>query len=447
MTRFAAFGRHPLTLAGVVVATASGIGFVVLVIAVLAGLFDHPYAGLVVAVALPAMLVLGLLLIPAGRWLERRARARHGGAGHDRPVLDFRQARVRRTALVIALLTAVNIVVVLLGSYAALRRMESPAFCGQACHTPMQPQFVAWRDSVHAGTTCVQCHIGEGASAFVHAKLAGVRQLAHVLTNSYARPTPPGAEMPPGAQAQTCLGCHRPTRPSADRIIVIREYADDETNAETATMLQMRLGAIHWHADPANRVEYVATGAASETIPYVKVTRPDGQVREYVTADATDQIIRDGTRRTMDCIDCHTTVGHPIAPTAERAVDEAMAAGLVSRQLPHVRREAVRLMKASYAGEAEAEDTIEREFRGFYQSRGGAIDEPAVSRTVAALQALYRRNVFPDMKVTWGSYPDNRGHLTLAGCFRCHDDSHTDKTGAAIRADCELCHRQVVAPD
>jgi hypothetical protein len=124
-----------------------------------------------------------------------------------------------------------------------------------------------------------------------------------------------------------------------------------------------------------------------------------------------------------------------------------MAAGRVSRQLPHARREAVRLMKASYGGEAEAVDTIEREFRGFYQSRGGTIDEHAVARTVAALQALYRRNVFPAMKVTWGSYPDNRGHLTLAGCFRCHDDSHTDRTGAVISADCETCHTQLVAPD
>jgi hypothetical protein len=103
-------------------------------------------------------------------------------------------------------------------------------------------------------------------------------------------------------------------------------------------------------------------------------------------------------------------------------------------------------MKATYATEADAERTIDREFRGFYQSRGGPIDEQAVARTVAALQAVYRRNVFPAMNVTWGSYPDNRGHFTSTGCFRCHDDSHKDKSGAAISADCEYCHRQIDPP-
>ena len=32
------------------------------------------------------------------------------------------------------------------------------------------------------------------------------------------------------------------------------------------------------------------------------------------------------------------------------------------------------------------------------------------TRTVTALQGLYRRSVFPTMQVTWGTYPDNRGH-------------------------------------
>jgi hypothetical protein len=74
------------------------------------------------------------------------------------------------------------------------------------------------------------------------------------------------------------------------------------------------------------------------------------------------------------------------------------------------------------------------------------VDEQAVAQTVAALQALYRRNVFPAMNVTFGSYPDNRGHITSTGCFRCHDDSHMDKSGATISADCEYCHKQSDAP-
>ena len=452
MTRFAALARHPLAIAGVLIATVSGVLFFALVIAVLAGLFDNPYAGLVVGVAVPGALVLGLLLIPAGMWLERRKR-RSDPSAADWPVLDFRRASVRRTALAVVALTAVNIVIVLLAGYGSLHWMESPAFCGQVCHTPMQPQFTAWGEGPHARIACAQCHIGEGAAGFVRAKLAGVRQLSHVITNSYARPTPPGAEMPPGKQAETCRRCHQPERTVGDRIRVIREFADDEAGTQATTVLQMHLGAssvapraIHWHADPAIRVEYVSTDAANETIPYVKVTDANGQVKEFVTADATDEVIRAGTRRTMDCIDCHNTVGHPIAPSPEQAVDRAVAAGLVSRELPHARREGVRLMKATYASEDDAARAIDREFRGFYQSRGGPVDEQAVARTVAALQAVYRRNVFPAMNVTWGSYPDNRGHVTSTGCFRCHDDSHTDKSGATISADCEFCHRQIEPP-
>jgi hypothetical protein len=225
-----------------------------------------------------------------------------------------------------------------------------------------------------------------------------------------------------------------------------REYADDEANTETVTTMQMRMGAIHWHADPATRVEYVTTDEAKETIPYVKVTRPNGDVREFVTSDANAQVIRTATRRTMDCVDCHNTVGHPIAATPEQAVDRAMAAGQISRSLPFARREGVRLMRSSYANADEAAGAIDREVRGFYESHGGAVDAQAVTRTVGALQALYRRSVFPAMKVTWGSYPDNRGHLTSTGCFRCHDGSHTDASGATISADCELCHKDAVAP-
>ena len=62
---------------------------------------------------------------------------------------------------------------------------------------------------------------------------------------------------------------------------------------------------------------------------------------------------------------------------------------------------------------------------------------------MTALQDIYRRNVFPVMKVTFGTYPDNLGHTTSSGCFRCHDGSLTAKDGTTINADCEYCHKQL----
>jgi hypothetical protein len=439
---------HPLAIVGVMLTTASAAVFLALVIAILAGWLQNPYAGLVVFVALPVAFVAGLLLIPIGARLQRNKLGREPGAD-DWPVVDFRRAQVRRTALLVTALTAVNIVILLLAGYGSLHWMESPGFCGQVCHTPMQPQFTAWTNGPHARIACIECHIGEGAAGFVHAKLSGVRQLLHVASNSYPRPVSPGADMEPGAQARTCINCHQPSESAGDRVRLIREYADNEANAETTTVLRMNLDRlpagpdIHWHADPNIRVEYVATDAKAETIPYVKVTNARGEVKEYVAPDTPAQVIETGVRRDMDCVDCHNTVGHPISQTPERAVDEAIAAAQVSRGLPFARREGVRLMKGSYPDHDAADRAIDQGLKDFYKSNGGSTDEAELKRSVAALQNLYRRNVFPTMKVTWGSYPNQKGHITSNGCFRCHDDSHAAKDGTTISADCEYCHKQL----
>jgi len=447
--RFETLARHPLAIAGALITTASAVVFIALVIAELIGLLENPYSGLVVFIALPGVFLVGLLLIPLGMWLEQRKLERHPEAAAGWPVIDLGKPVVRRRVLLFAALTGVNVIIILIAGYGSLHWMDSPQFCGQACHTPMEPQFTAWRDGPHSRIACAHCHIGSGAQGFVQAKLAGTRQLAHVITNSVPKPVPPGAHMAPGAQAKTCLGCHQPTRGKSDRIRVIREFADDEGNTETVTVLQMFMGgptsdghSIHWHADPANRIEYVATGEDRQTIIYVKATDAKGQVKEYRAADVTDQAINSGTRRTMDCVDCHNTVGHPISPTAERMVDRAIAAGEVSSKLPFARREGVRLVTASYPSQDDAINAIDRGVRDFYAKQSGA-DAQAVSRAAAALQDVYRRNVFPSMKVTWGSYPENRVHIASPGCARCHDDEHKAKDGSAINGDCEYCHREI----
>jgi len=433
------------------ITTASAAVFIALVIAEFIGLFENPYSGLVVFIALPALFVFGLLLIPLGMRLEQR-RLQHDPSAAGWPVFDFNQPAVRVRALMFVGLTAVNIVIILLAGYGSLHWMDSPQFCGQVCHTAMQPQFVAWSEGPHSRIACAHCHIGSGAEGFVRAKLAGTRQLVHVITGKVPAPVPPGAHMAPGAQAQTCLGCHKPSRTGADRIRVIREYADDEANTENVTVLQMFMGgptsgghSIHWHADPANRIEYVASGADRQTIIYIKATDAKGQVKEYRAADVTDEAINSGTRRTMDCVDCHNTVGHPISPAAERTVNRAIASGGVSAKLPFARREGVRLVTASYSSQDEASNAIERGVRDFYAKQAGA-DPQAVARAAAALQDAYRHNVFPPMKVTWGSYPENRGHIASPGCVRCHDDEHKAKDGSAISGDCEYCHKQIEMP-
>jgi nitrate/TMAO reductase-like tetraheme cytochrome c subunit len=445
-----ALARHPVSLAGIVLTTASAVGFIALLAALLFGLFNNPYAALVVFIALPALFLLGLLLIPFGMWLEHRRLIRHPDAARDWFVIDLRLPATRRLAVVVVALTALNAVIVLLAGYGALHSMESPAFCGQACHTPMHPQFTAWQSAPHSQVACVQCHIGEGGRAFVKYKLNGMRQLYHVVTGHYPRPIPGVADMRPAQEV--CGACHWSGKGFGDVVRIKREYAGDEANTETMTVLRMLLGgpgrpapggrAIHWHADPRVRIEFIFTDGERQTIPFVKYTDARGNVREYAAQGTTPEQLAKGTWRTMDCIDCHNAVAHRITPTPEQAVDAALAAGRIDRTLPFIRREGVRLLSSNHATSDEAARAIGDELRTFYASRGGA-DDAQVTGAVAALQAIQRRNVFPTMKVTFGTYPDNNGHTTSSGCFRCHDGSLTAKDGSTINADCEYCHEQI----
>jgi nitrate/TMAO reductase-like tetraheme cytochrome c subunit len=443
--------RHPVTLAGVVIATVSAVAFLTLVAGDMLGMFTNPYAGLVIFVAVPALFAFGLVLIPLGVWLHRRRLRRNPSASVDWPVVDLRVRRVRVIVIVATALTIVNATLILLAAQGSLHYMETPEFCGLTCHTPMHPQYTAWQNTTHSNVDCVQCHIGEGAKALVHYKLAGVRMLVHVLRGNYPRPVPASTAVLRPA-LETCGTCHSSTLGHGDRTRTVREYAEDETNTETATTLTLHVGgpgqptasgrAIHWHADPNLRIEYITTDADRQTIPFVRTINAKGETTEYVVEGTTPETLAAGTTRTMDCIDCHNGAAHRISPSAEQAVNRAMAAGQISPALPFVRREAVRLLKSEYRDEPAARAAIESGFRAVYAASKAGVDQALVSQAIAATQHLYRTNVFPAMKVTWGVYRDNIGHTTSDGCFRCHDGNHVTPTGKAISANCAYCHEQ-----
>jgi hypothetical protein len=54
---------------------------------------------------------------------------------------------------------------------------------------------------------------------------------------------------------------------------------------------------------------------------------------------------------------------------------------------------------------------------------------------------IWQRNIFPEMKITWGTYVNNIGHNDYPGCFRCHDEKHKTQDGKKmITQDCNACH-------
>ena len=143
-------------------------------------------------------------------------------------------------------------------------------------------------------------------------------------------------------------------------------------------------------------------------------------------------------------MDCHNRPSHPMAATPERAVDELIARGAIPRTLPFVRREAVKALKAAYPTQEAAGEGISRTLRDFYRSQypqAFMSQRQDVEKAVQAADTIYRRNVFPEMNVQFGTYPNNVGHMDFPGCFRCHDDNHKSKAGKAISQDCEACHQ------
>ena len=436
-----------------VLTTVSAVLFLVVFLADLFGFHTNPYLGILFFLILPGIFLFGLALIPIGAWLERRRRARGKAPSEIHwPRLDLNDPVQRRAAVLIFALTMANVVIVSLAAYRGVEYMDSVAFCGQVCHSVMKPEFVAYQDGPHSRVTCVQCHIGSGASWFARSKLSGTRQVFAVAFNTYSKPIPSPVENLRPAR-DTCEQCHWPEKFHGDTIQRKVEYADDAENTETVTTLRVHVGGgserlglatgIHWHMNVANRVEYIATDERRQVIPWVRITDQGGNVREYVAEGVKPEDLRRGEKRLMDCMDCHNRPSHPMAASAERAVDEVIARGEIPRALPFVRREAVKALKAEYPNETAALDAIARSLRDYYRTEHEPLymsRRQDVERAVTAAQNVFQRNVFPEMNVGFGTYPNNIGHMDFPGCFRCHDDSHKAADGKTITQDCETCH-------
>ena len=412
-----------LRIAGAVLTTVSAVLFLVVFLADLFGLHTNPYLGVVFFLVLPAVFLLGLVLFAIGNWPT------------EWPRIDFNVPAQRTTAVIVLALTIANVVIVSMAAYRGVEYMDSVAFCGQVCHTPMQPEFVAHQTGAHANVKCVECHVGAGAASFVSAKAAGTRRVFAMIRRNYSRPIVPEPDQLVKA-SEACEQCHSPAQYHGDKMQRVVEYADNEKNAETVTTIKVHVGGgderrglangIHWHMNVANEIEYIATDKTRQTIPWVRMKDRNGQVREFVVAGTTPEQLAKGERRRMDCMDCHNRPSHVIAPTPERAVNDAMATGSIPLTLPFIHRESVKALKAGNPAM----------LRDFYRSEPRA----QVDRAVMAVQDIYQRNVFPAMNVMFGTYPNNIGHIDSPGCFRCHDDDHKSNDGKKIGQDCETCH-------
>lgn len=452
-------GNNPISLVGAAFTTAAGVTLVWFWLLELTSQRPvHPYLGILLFMILPAVFAFGLALIPVGLVRRRRLLRKEGKLPTEYPRVDFQAPIVRNALLLLGAVTVLNVAIMGTATYKGVEYLDSTQFCGLTCHTVMTPEYAAFVDSPHSRVGCVQCHIGPGAGWFVKSKLSGVRQVFAVALGTYSRPIPsPVHELRPARE--TCEQCHWPQKFTGDKLLIKKKYADDEANTLSYTVIALKVGGrngqraagIHGaHLDAKARITYVTIDGRREVIPRVTYRDDKGEMVEYVSEDTkvTPEQLAKGETRDMDCIDCHNRPTHAFE-LPEQGVDRAITEGRISPELPFVRKKGIELLKVEYPDHKTAQSRISTALNDYYRENYPELHRThrnEVEAAAAGLFAVYERNVFPEMRVTWGTHPSHLGHDDSPGCFRCHDESHKAKDGRTITQDCEACH-SLVAQD
>jgi nitrate/TMAO reductase-like tetraheme cytochrome c subunit len=424
-----------------------------------------PYIGMLIYVALPLLLVTGLLLIPVGTLWEARRRAAAARRGSAMPAplqLDFGNPRHLLGVLIFAGITVVILATLGATGYGAVEFMDSPGFCGGLCHTVMEPQYEPYKRSAHREVECVACHIGPGADWYVQSKLSGVRQLVAVVIDSYPRPIPAPIENLRPAR-DTCEECHHREQAYDLILRIYRSYLPDENNTTHVRALAFRVGTggsqfedaggVHWHTSA--ELWYQTADHERQIIGAVEVKTTDG-VEEWVNPEvATEDLLEP---RLMDCIDCHNRTAHKI-PSPNELIDEALADGRLSADLPFLKREALRLLNVyeedltfqELQARWSQEDWFEQlwDFYEVTYPQVATSEQGTIQTTMDELKRISDTVYYPDMNTSWLTYPENRGHPDDSGrnvgCFRCHTtlvkvDSGELLAGGQGGSGCLACH-------
>lgn len=192
-------------------------GFSLLLIVLLfiiSTLFDQggSYLGLFIYIALPALMIIGLLLIPIGMLANiRRKEDDEDYHNRKKPIIDLNDKRHQNAFVIFIISSIVFLFLTSIGSYEAFHYTESVPFCGTLCHKVMEPEYVTYQHSAHANVPCVECHVGEGASWYVRSKISGLYQVYAVLFNVYPKPIEaPVVDLRPARE--TCEQCHWPEK-------------------------------------------------------------------------------------------------------------------------------------------------------------------------------------------------------------------------------------------
>jgi hypothetical protein len=410
---------------------------------------SNPYLGILFDLLLPGIFVFGLVLILVGILVRRAYLVSTDQVPSFFPEVSLKDPVFRHGVDIVVVATAINFIIVGIGCYRGVAYMDTVSFCGGTCHV-MAPENAAYHISSHAGVACTECHVAPGALGYAHAKINGTAQLFMVLTNHYPKPIMANHKVP--VASATCLNCHNPRVEMGDKLHITQTFADDAANSQTSSVTVLHVGGEDAlghtsgiHGAHLGKIEYISTDADDQTIPWVRKTNPDGSTTEFIASGT--PVPGTAHPQTMDCIGCHNRAAHSL-DTAEGALDKMMAEGSPNASLPFLHKESLALLKAKYDSQSDAKARIVSGLTTFYRSQYPAVwdaQRAQVEASANTLAKIYSENIFPSMNVVWGTHPNNIGHNDSPGCFRCHDGSHTSKTGATITNDCSVCHNLAVS--
>src|SRR5580693_7828706 len=443
--------QHWLSLLGVALVATALISWLFVLPQQIRGHVENPYVGIVVFLVLPAIFFIGLGLIPIGVYLSKRQIRR----GLAEETFD-RKTALQRMAWFFGATTLLNILIGTQVTYRAVKHMETPQFCGATCHT-MNPELAAYQNSPHSRVECVECHVAPGAAGWISSKTNGIRQLIETVLDTNPRPIPSALESNRLVPAkETCETCHWPQKFAGVALRVINKYAEDEINTRTQTVLIMRvggnkIGGIHGaHLGPGVHIRFAVADPARQAIPWVEYRNTrTGEIKTFASSDSPPDSAKALPKHDMQCVDCHNRPTHSF-DLPDHAMDKALAHGDIAVSLPYIKKRGMEVLKADYQTREEATVKLPAAIVGFYQQNYAdlyAARSQDISEAGQAILAIYNRNVFPDLKVTWGTYPNNLGHMDFPGCFRCHDGSHTTADGNAITQDCGTCHQSLATEE
>ncbi len=411
------------------------------------------YLGLITYIILPPCLLLGVCLIIYGA-RKKHIRIKRGISPSDFVpfFIDFSIPSHRNAIFLFSFGGSILFLATLVGVYKGYHYLETNEFCGTLCHEVMDPEYTAYQNSAHARVKCVECHIGSGAGWFVKSKLSGTGQIFAVLLQNFPRPIPTPVHNLRPAQ-ETCEQCHWPKKFFGALELSYNYFLTEREEEWDRWRLRMliKVGGgghqkegIHSHMNVNADIYYVAEDSGRQKITWIKTINKEGEEKiftsgnsKYAQGSPPEALIRK-----MDCIDCHNRPSHKFkAPY--RTLNEAMAFGIISPDIPGIKAKALELYNKEYTTKPAAFKSIEKKLLAYYSSKHSEYYQQNTNKVTSAIRQIldiYDDNFFPEMKAKWDKYPDNIGHLITPGCFRCHDGGHKNKAGEAITRNCNTCH-------